>query len=288
LNTVVLLLLLRAIMIYIDYNPNKQLTRSNLPSIDILGSPTTALPFQKQIEVILEWAKERRSRVVCVANTHMLVEASNNDDFKRVLFDADLVTPDGMPLVWMMKLLGAYNQDRVAGMDIFEEVCRLASERGVSIYLVGSHTAILNRMQSRLEREFPLLKIAGMESPPFSPSVPEDPELVERINLSGAGVVAVSLGCPKQEYWMNLHRNRVHAVMIGLGAVFPVYAGIQTRAPRIIRDLGLEWLFRLLQEPQRLWKRYVTTIPVFIVLSAKQLVQSALVSMLSVIGSNRT
>jgi N-acetylglucosaminyldiphosphoundecaprenol N-acetyl-beta-D-mannosaminyltransferase len=278
-------------MIYIDYNPKEHLTSPKLPSVEILGIPTTALPFHEQIEVIVGWAKERRSRVVCVANTHMLVEASNNHDFKEVLFDADLVTPDGMPLVWMMKLLGVYNQDRVAGMDIFEEVCRLASVRGISVYLVGSQAVILKRMRDRLEREFPSLKIAGMESPPFSPSVPEDPELVERINRSGAGVVAVSLGCPKQEYWMNLHRNRVHAVMIGLGAVFPLYAGIQKRAPKIIRTLGLEWLFRLVQEPRRLWKRYMTTIPVFIVLSAKQLLQSAVVSILQafpVIGSDRS
>jgi N-acetylglucosaminyldiphosphoundecaprenol N-acetyl-beta-D-mannosaminyltransferase len=127
-------------------------------------------------------------------------------------------------------------------------------------------------MRQRLEREFPNLKIAGMEPLPFSPlSLTEDAALIQKINQSGAGLVLVCLGCPKQEYWMLEHRNKIQAVMLGLGAVFPLYAGLHKRAPQYIRESGLEWLYRLIQEPRRLWHRYGKTIPPFMWLSLQQL-----------------
>jgi N-acetylglucosaminyldiphosphoundecaprenol N-acetyl-beta-D-mannosaminyltransferase len=247
-----------------------------LPTQKVLDFPITALRFEDQIQAIMKWAIARTSKTVCVANVHMLMEAHWNPDFGSVLQSADIVTPDGMPLVWMMRQMGARYQDRVAGMDILVALCQQAQAQNLSIFCVGSQTEILSRMRKRLEQEFPKLKIAAMEPLPFRPlTETEDEALIDKINSSGAGIVLVSLGCPKQENWMAQHKGKIHAVMIGLGGVFPVYAGIQKRAPRIIRDLGMEWLYRWIQEPRRLWHRYATTIPPFMWLATKQLLSSS-------------
>lgn len=244
-----------------------------LPTQKVLNSSITALRFTDQIQIMLEWAMQRQSRTVCVANVHMLMEAHWNSEFFTLLENADMVTPDGMPLVWMMRLLGVHHQDRVAGLDILAASCQKAQRLGVSVFFVGSIAPLLERMRTRLEQEFPQLKIAGMEPLPFRPlTEDEDEALIQKINESGAGLVFVALGCPKQEYWMQAHQGKIQGVMIGLGGAFPVYAGLHKRAPRLIRQSGLEWFYRFVQEPHRLWNRYVKTIPPFIWLAFKQLV----------------
>ena len=238
---------------------------------NVINIAVTAHPCSEQIGIMLKWAKSNLSKVVCIANVHMLVEAHRDQQFGTVLRHADLVTPDGMPLVWMLRFLGAGHQDRVAGLDVLEGLCQQAAAEGVSIYFVGSHASILSKMRVRLEREYPELKIAGMKPLPFRPlTYEEDQALIQMLNRSGAGLVFVSLGCPKQEVWMSKHKEKVLAVMVGLGGAFPVYAGIHRRAPRVFREAGLEWLYRLIQEPGRLWKRYATTMPVFMWLVARQ------------------
>jgi N-acetylglucosaminyldiphosphoundecaprenol N-acetyl-beta-D-mannosaminyltransferase len=199
------------------------------------------------------------------------MEAYWNPEFASILHNSDVVTPDGMPLVWMMRHMGTHDQDRVAGMDIFLEVCKHAQTHDISVFFVGSQPEILGKMQTKLEQEFPKLKIAGMEPLPCPVREIEDQALIDNINSSGAGIVWVSLGCPKQEKWMIRHKNKIQAVMVGVGGVFPVYAGIKKRAPRVVRDLGLEWLYRWMQEPRRLCRRYTTTIPAFIWLATRQL-----------------
>ncbi len=246
------------------------------PSRDIVGSPVTAMPFESQISLMLRWAKERLSKAVCIANVHMLVEAHQRPDFAAVLRSADLVTPDGMPLVWMLKMLGVTNQDRVAGLDVLDSLCRKASLEGVSIFFLGSEQSILDAMRVRLEREFSNLVIAGMEPLPFRPlTSEEDKAIIQKVNDSGAGIVLVALGCPKQETWMLQHKGKINSVMVGLGGAFPVYAGLHKRAPLIVRSMGFEWLYRLGQEPKRLWDRYRRTIPIFIYLACKQLINSS-------------
>ncbi|PSB14308.1 glycosyltransferase [Phormidesmis priestleyi ULC007] len=245
------------------------------PFKNVIGLPVTAFTFDDQISLILKWAKCLVSRVVCIANVHMLVEAYRDPEFAPVLQNADLVTPDGMPLVWMLRLMGAPNQDRVAGLDVLLALCERASTENISIFFLGSQSSILEKMRSQLEQDFPNLQISGMEPLPFRPlSENEDKAVVQKLNESGCGLVFVSLGCPKQEIWMSKHKDQVQAVMIGLGGAFPVYAGIHKRAPQVIRSLGLEWLYRLVQEPRRLWSRYSSTIPIFIWLACKQLVTS--------------
>ena len=246
---------------------------SSLPKVSVVGSPVTALSFEKQIHIMSDWAVQKLSKVVCVANVHMFMEAYWHQDFKELLAMSDLVAPDGMPLVWMMRLLGVHDQDRVAGMDIFLALCRQASEQKISVCLVGSTSEVLSRICERLSHDFPSLKVARTEPLPFRPlTTEEDTALVNRINSSGSGIVFVALGCPKQECWMANHKDRIEAVMIGIGGVFPVFAGLQKWAPKWCRDAGLEWLYRLMQEPRRLWRRYGKTIPPFICLSLRQLV----------------
>ena len=246
-----------------------------LPTRKVLDFPITALRLNQQIQTILQWASEHKSKTVCVANVHMLMEAHWNPEFAGVLKNSDIVTPDGMPLVWMMKKLGATSQDRVAGLDILASICTSAPKQNISVFFLGSQKQILSGMRSSLEEEYPELHIAAMEPLPFRPlTESEDEALIQKINQSGAGIVFVSLGCPKQEKWMAQHKDKIQAVMIGLGGAFPVYAGLQKRAPRIVRESGFEWLYRWLQEPRRLAGRYTKTIPPFMWLAMKQLIST--------------
>ena len=251
------------------------LSEEHIPVQDVIGFPIAALPVEDQLSAILQWAKSGVSKTVCIANVHMLIEAHRNAQFAAMLKAADLITPDGMPLVWMLRLLGISRQERVAGPDVLAALCRKAPAAGVSLFFLGSQPMILERMRNRLEREFPNLTIAGMEPLPFRPmTAQEDAEIVQKLNASGAGIVLVSLGCPKQERWMVEHQDKVNMVMIGLGGAFPVFAGIHRRAPLLVQRLGLEWFYRLVQEPNRLWKRYTDTIPVFSWLAIKQILTS--------------
>ena len=246
-----------------------------IPRKKLLDIPVTCLPFEEQIMLILRWAKVRASKVVCLANVHMLIEAYNNPDFARVLHNADLVTPDGKPLVMMLRKMGVRNQNQVAGLDVFLNLCDLAEQTGTKVYFLGSTDDILQKIKGKLNQEYPILQIAGMKAPP-NVSIEDivrdqDADLIEEINQSGAGIVFVCLGCPKQEVWMSQHQGSIQGVMVGVGAVFSMYAGINRRAPYWIQNVGLEWLYRLLQEPRRLWRRYGSTIPPFLYLAIKQL-----------------
>lgn len=247
-----------------------------IPTQKLLNIPITCLPFEEQTMLILRWAKMRASKVVCLANVHMLMEAYWNPSFEKVLSQADLVTPDGKPLVVMLRKLGIFNQNQVAGMDVFLNLCDLAEQMGIGVYFLGSSEEILQKIESKLDKEYPVLKVSGMNAiPPVSIediATNIDHNLVEEINQSGAGIIFVCLGCPKQEIWMSRHQGLIQGAMIGVGAVFSMYAGVNPRAPFWIQKIGLEWLYRLSQEPRRLWRRYGSTIPPFLYLAIKQLV----------------
>jgi N-acetylglucosaminyldiphosphoundecaprenol N-acetyl-beta-D-mannosaminyltransferase len=246
----------------------------SIPTQNVIGFPVTILSFWHQVKCIVEWAKLGMSKVVCVANVHMLTEATTDTDLAHVIHNADLVTPDGMPLVWMVQMMRNTQQDRVAGMDLMQAVCQMAMQEGISVYFLGSESRVLDQMRLRLSREFPSLKIAGMEPlPMLSIPIEVDPNVIEQVNLTGAGIVFLALGCPKQEKWMAAYRGQINAVMIGVGGVFPIYAGIHKRASAFVRSAGLEWLYRLVQEPTRLWGRYRKTIPPFMWMATKQLLK---------------
>ena len=234
-------------------------------SVPVLSIHVTAASFAGHVSLMTDWARRRDvSRTVCVANVHMLVEAQRDASFGLIVREADAVTPDGMPLVWLLRRRGIRDAERVAGMDLLPALCEAAEREGIGVYFVGSTPNVLEAIERRLRREHPQLRIAGMVSVPFRAATPEeDTVLVDRIANSRAGFVFVALGCPKQERWMHTHRGRVRAVMVGLGAAFAVYAGLEPRAPQFMRNNGLEWLFRLIREPRRLWKRYAVTNSLF-------------------------
>ncbi|EHR70155.1 exopolysaccharide biosynthesis protein, WecB/TagA/CpsF family [Burkholderiales bacterium JOSHI_001] len=244
-------------------------TRHTLP---VLGAPIDVVGWDSALARLADWAARHESRYVCICNVHSVVTASGDPSFMRSLAGADMATPDGAPVAWMLRRLGATGQPRVSGPDLMLAYCQAASERGESIFLYGSTPQTLETLQLRLRERWPALKIAGAISPPFRPLTDaEDQAHVRAINASGAGTVWVSLGCPKQEHWMAQHRGCVNAVMVGVGAAFDFHAGTVARAPAWMRDNGLEWLHRLLSEPGRLWKRYLVTNTLFIVRALRQL-----------------
>ncbi|SFU45903.1 WecB/TagA/CpsF family glycosyltransferase [Nitrosospira multiformis] len=238
----------------------------------VLHTPIDVLTWVTVIGRIQHWAALRQSRYVCVCNVHSVVTARQDIFFQKALYAADMATADGAPIAWMLRRRGFPQQQRINGPDLMWLYCEQAAKCGEAIYLYGGSPETLNALQERLIKAFPGLKIAGAVSPPFRPLTDEEDQAeVVRINNSGARTVWVSLGCPKQEKWMASHKGRVNAVMIGVGAAFDYHAETITRAPLWMQKAGLEWLFRLIQEPRRLWKRYLITNTLFIWFTLHQL-----------------
>lgn len=242
--------------------------------VNVVGVPIDAVSWDETCDVIARWSARRDSRYVCISNVHAVVTARRDTGFHRVVQGADLVTPDGAPVAWLMRRLGYPEQLRINGPDLMLLYCAQAARRDERIFLYGNTQATLDLLQQRLLRDFPTLQIAGAYSPPFRALTPEeDEEVVQRINASGAGTVWVSLGCPKQERWMAEHRGRIQAVMVGVGAAFDYHAGTLNRAPLWMQHHGLEWLHRLASEPRRLGPRYLGTNTEFLVQGLWQLLR---------------
>jgi N-acetylglucosaminyldiphosphoundecaprenol N-acetyl-beta-D-mannosaminyltransferase len=242
--------------------------------VSVVGSPIDAISWDETCAVITRWAERRESRYVCICNVHSVITAQQDPDFHDVIQQADMATPDGAPVAWMMRRLGYRDQMRINGPDLMFRYCAQAAQRDERIFLYGNTPETLETLQRRLLRAFPTLQIVGCYSPPFRALTPrEDAEIVQRINDSGAGTVWVSLGCPKQERWMAAHRGQIHAVMVGVGAAFDYHAGTLQRAPLWMQRHGLEWLHRFWSEPRRLGRRYLLTNTMFLVQVIKQLLR---------------
>ena len=238
---------------------------------NVLGAQIDALSWDVAIDRLLGWARARESRYVTICNVHVVVSASRDAAYRDIINGSDMATPDGAPVAWMLRRQGFAGQPRISGPDLMWALCERAAAKGLPVYCYGSTEPTLALLEARLRAAFPALRMT-MESPPFRAlSAEEDAAAVERIHASGAGIVFVGLGCPKQELWMAEHRGGVNAVMIGVGAAFDFHAGTVQRAPAWMREHGLEWLHRLLSEPRRLWKRYLVTNTLFIVGAARQL-----------------
>jgi N-acetylglucosaminyldiphosphoundecaprenol N-acetyl-beta-D-mannosaminyltransferase len=232
-----------------------------------LGVPVRPLNYDGAVALISSWAREGASRYVCASNVHMLMEAHDDPAFHAVLMSADLITADGMPVVWVQRRCGHSSAQRVYGPELMLRLCQHAAQARIPIGLYGGSTETLARLTTRLLRRWPDLEIAVRVSPPFRPlTEAEDQDVVRDLHASGARILFVSLGCPKQEVWMARHKPDVSAVMVGVGAAFDFIAGTKPQAPRWMGDFGLEWLFRFATEPRRLLWRYGYHNPRFVLL----------------------
>ena len=238
----------------------------------VVGARVNSTSYSQATGTILDWSTRRESRYVCAANVHMLMESYDSPGYSQIVNSADIVTPDGMPLVWMMRMKGYPDQQRVYGPTLMLHVLEAAARKNVPVGFYGSSPKVLQSLLARLQARFPNLEVDYSFSPPFQEiNQKEDAEIVECINASSARILFVGLGCPKQEIWMSEHRGRIQAVMLGVGAAFDFHAGVKAQAPAWIQKIGLEWLFRLVIEPRRLWKRYLYHNPRFVFLATLDL-----------------
>lgn len=243
----------------------------SLASRSVIGMRVDATSYADAARRVVGWAREGQSSYVCVANVHMAMEAFDSETYRRVVNGADVVTPDGRPLVWALRWLGIGGATQVRGADLISHVVERAAREDVPVGLYGGTEETLDALVPALEDRFPGVRIACRISPPFRPlTIEEDEAYVREISASGAGVLLVGLGCPKQEIWMSEHRGRIPAAMIGVGAAFDFFSGRASQAPRWMQSAGLEWLYRFAREPRRLWKRYLKHNPRFAAMFAAQ------------------
>lgn len=240
-------------------------TQASIRKKNTMGLALACINQQEALQQIIALAHQKQPAYVCFANAHMTVEAKLNPAFSTVVNSAKLIFPDGKPLCWAIKLFHQQKQERVAGMDMMPKLLAEAEQQQLRVYFYGSKPEVLANICQRAKQEYPYLQLVGYHSPPFRP-LQEDETLedIKAINQSKADLIFVALGCPKQEKWMAKYSKQVNGVMLGVGAAFPVYAQLQSRAPKWMQHAGLEWLFRLVQEPKRLWKRYLITNSYFI------------------------
>jgi N-acetylglucosaminyldiphosphoundecaprenol N-acetyl-beta-D-mannosaminyltransferase len=226
----------------------------------VLGVRVDAVQISEVAQQIEAWIQHRDAcHFIAVTGMHGVMEAQHDAAFKQVLNSADLVVPDGMPLVWLGRLRGLRLPRRVYGPELMLSVCQRTASRGVRHFFFGGAPGIPEKLTETLRSRFPGLNVVGTYSPPFRPLRPEEEEeIVEMINAAAPDVLWVGLSTPKQEKWMHAHRDHLRVpVLVGVGAGFDINSGMKQQAPVWMREHGLEWLFRLFQEPRRLWRRYI-------------------------------
>jgi N-acetylglucosaminyldiphosphoundecaprenol N-acetyl-beta-D-mannosaminyltransferase len=233
---------------------------------DVLGVQVSAVNMPMAVAQIGDWIERGGNYTyVCITGVHGVMESQRNPQLKRIHNAAGMVTPDGMPMVWINRLNGNSHVDRVYGPDLMLEVCKASPENGYKHFFYGGAPGVAEKLAVKLQERFPGLEVVGTYTPPFrSLTDEEDQEVVRMINRSGADIVWVGLSTPKQELWMADHVGWVQApVMIGVGAAFDFHAGLKSQAPRWMQRSGMEWFYRMVTEPRRLWKRYLTNNPLF-------------------------
>lgn len=244
----------------------------------VLEAFIDALSWDDVIRQLVVWGAAHESRYVCICNVHSVVTTTLDPELKTVVNEADMSTPDGAPIAWALRRLGFPFQERINGPDLMWKYLGEAEQFGQTVFFYGSTEATLAKLRESMAASFPHLIVAGTLSPPYRPlSSVEDESDVRIINSSGANVLFVGLGCPAQEKWMAVHRGRINALMIGVGAAFDYHSGITKRAPLWMQRKGLEWFYRLLTEPRRLYKRYFICNTLFAIGIAKQLIVKILV-----------
>lgn len=247
---------------------------SALPKRDLFGVRVTAAGPQPVINQVMDWAHNRRSATVDFMPVHGLIVAVRDKEHRERMNGFDLVACDGQPIRWALnRFHKAGLSERVYGPTTMLRVCQRCAAEGVGIYLYGGRPDVLETLCHNLLEKLPELKIVGAESPPFRPlTEEEDIKAIKRINASGAGVVFLGIGCPRQEVFAADHRGSLRGVQMCVGAAFDFHAGAVKQAPAWMQKRGLEWLYRLTREPGRLWKRYLVTNSLFVALYTRRLI----------------
>ena len=247
-------------------SPRTRTSRSAPPidwpaKYDLFGVRVTASDYAEIVDVVAQAANERQPAVVSLHAVHAIIESTRDPALLAKVNRFDAVLPDGQPVRWALNQLhGVDLRERVYGPELMLRLCARAAHDGIPIYLYGSTPEVIEQLQHKLPAKFPQLQIAGAEAPPFRPLTPiEDNDIVRRINESGAGILFIGLGCPKQDHFAADHADRIHPVQICVGAAFDFHAGTKPMAPAWMQRGGLEWVYRLSREPRRLWRRYLHT-----------------------------
>ncbi len=245
--------------------------------IDVMGVEVSSINLDDAVETIERWIAERSHNYVCVSGVHGLMESRHDAKLRDIHNAAGMVTPDGMPLVWMSRLLGSRRIQRVYGPDLMRRMTAVSALRGYRQFYYGGGPGLAEKLKDTLTAAHPGLQVAGTICPPFRPlTAEEDEEIVAQINAARPDIVWVGLSTPKQEYWMANHLGRIEApVMVGVGAAFDFLAGTKPQAPLFMQKNGLEWLFRATSEPKRLGRRYAYIVPTFAMLATAHLVRRA-------------
>ena len=244
---------------------------------ELFGLGINPVDYEQSERLILEAATAGRSLIVTHLSVHGVVTATFDRTYRETINHFDLAVPDGQPVRWALNCFQrAKLTDRVYGPELMLRLCRAASGDGIGVYLYGSTPEVLARLRCNLQRQCQGLKIVGCESPPVRPLLPAESSAVfERINASGAGLVFIGLGCPRQDIFAHEHRDSIKAVQLCVGAAFDFHAGTKKMAPRWMQRRGLEWLFRMTQEPRRLGPRYLGINTVFIFLWLRRMLLRA-------------
>ncbi len=239
--------------------------------IDILGVQIDATNLNLACQTIESWVRDRKKSYICVAPVSTVMECQKDEHYRKIVNKAQMITPDGMPIVWLGRLAGNTTIERTYGPDLMLAMCRICAENGFKIFLYGGTQETCQQLELNLLAKFPKLNIVGLFSPPFRPlSDEENQRMIQEINKMNPDILWVGLGSPKQDIWMYTNRDKLDVpVMVGVGAAFDFLSGNKIQAPRWIQRSGLEWLFRLCCEPRRLWRRYLIGNPMFLCLLLK-------------------
>lgn len=236
--------------------------------VNILGIEVDAINMEQALAQMTCWIEHHLPNYIVVCPVYTIMEARRNEDLRHIIQNAGLVTPDGMPLVFISRWMGYQHVGRVYGADLMLAFSQLSAEKGYRNYFYGGIEGVAEEVAGRLSTQFQGLQVVGTYSPPFRSLTEEEAlDVVERINAAKPDVVWVCLGSHKQDMWMGTFREHLHApILVGVGAAFDMLSGRKPQAPRWMQRMALEWLFRLILEPRRLWRRYLFNNPLFMIL----------------------
>jgi N-acetylglucosaminyldiphosphoundecaprenol N-acetyl-beta-D-mannosaminyltransferase len=245
-----------------------------MKKVDILGIKVNCVGMAETIATVEKFISERTPHMVITPNVDHLVKTRGDKEFKRIYAQADLAVPDGVPLLWAARFLGTPLVERVNGTDLFEALCERAAECGYRVFFLGAAPGVAALAARKLAERHRHLKVVGTYSPPFDffNSFVENQKIEAMIRAAQPDILFVGLGAPKQEKWIYRHMRKLQVpVSIGIGASFEYVAGLTARAPRWMQHAGLEWLYRILENPRRYWKRYVVDMIFFPLVLAQRL-----------------